>query len=143
MSALQHDIPDARVLDLFAGSGALGLETLSRGAAHVTFVERASSVVRALQQNVQTLDAAAQVEIVRGDAIRFAASVAPGTFDIALADPPYDTDDAHRLLVSYAEAPFARIFCIEHRTGAALPLPHDVVSKHYGDTTISFLTAPS
>jgi 16S rRNA (guanine966-N2)-methyltransferase len=143
MSALQHDIPGARVLDLFAGSGALGLEALSRGAVHATFVERAPSVLRALQKNVETLGAATEVDIVRGDAVKFAISAQPGTFDIALADPPYDTDAARVLVERFVEAPFARIFCIEHRTGVGLPLPADTVLKRYGDTSISFLMAPS
>ena len=143
MSRLQHDIPGARVLDLFAGSGALGLEALSRGADHVTFVERAQSAVRALQSNVRALDAAMQVEIVRGDAVKFASEAAAGSFDIALADPPYDTDAAQRLLAAFAAQPFARLLCVEHRSGAPLSLPEGADARRYGDTTITFIMAPS
>jgi 16S rRNA (guanine966-N2)-methyltransferase len=142
MSALQFDIPGARVLDLFAGSGALGLEALSRGAAQVTFVERAAPVLRALTDNIRVLGATEETHVVKGDAVRFAAGLQPLEFDIALADPPYDTDDAQRLLEAYAGAGFARILCLEHRTGAHLPLPADAESRRYGDTTITFLTAP-
>jgi 16S rRNA (guanine966-N2)-methyltransferase len=142
MSTLQHDIAGSRVLDLFAGSGALGLETLSRGAAHVTFVERAGSAIRVLEANIAALDAAAETEVVRGEAVKFAGGLPQGAFDIVLADPPYDTDDARRLLDAYARTPFAGIFCLEHRSSAALDLPADAHSKRYGDTTITFIMAP-
>jgi 16S rRNA (guanine966-N2)-methyltransferase len=142
MSTLQHDIPGAAVLDLFAGSGALGLEALSRGAARVTLVERAAGSLRALHANVERLQAAGDAEVVKADAVRYAASLQRGAFDIALADPPYDTDDARRLLETYERVPFARILCIEHRAGAPLPLPGDAVTKRYGDTAITFITAP-
>jgi 16S rRNA (guanine966-N2)-methyltransferase len=142
-SALQHDLAEARVLDLFAGSGALGLETLSRGAAHVTFVERAQPVLQVLQANIRLLGAGADTEVVRGDAVKFALNLPPAAYDIVLADPPYDTDDAARLLDAFLHAPFARILCLEHRTGAALTLPEGALSKRYGDTTITFLTAPT
>jgi 16S rRNA (guanine966-N2)-methyltransferase len=141
MSRLQHDLGGARVLDLFAGSGALGLETLSRGAAHVTFVERAAPALRVLQANIAALDAAPSTTVVRGDALKFAAALDADAFDIALADPPYDTDAAQRLLAAYEQVPFARILCLEHRTGDALTLPADASAKRYGDTTITFITA--
>jgi 16S rRNA (guanine966-N2)-methyltransferase len=144
MSALQHDLAGARVLDLFAGSGALGLEALSRGAVHVTFVERAAPALRALHDNIRTLGARAdEVTVVKADAVRYATTLRAGTFDIALADPPYGTDDATRLLATFAAAPFARILCLEHRTGSRLPIPADATRKRYGDTTITFITAPS
>jgi 16S rRNA (guanine966-N2)-methyltransferase len=143
MSTLQHDLPDARVLDLFAGSGALGLEALSRGAAHATFVEKAAGCLRVLQENIRALGAGEAAEVVRGDAMRFAATLQAGAFDIALADPPYDTGDAAGLLELFHAVPFARILCLEHRTGTSLPLPADALSKRYGDTTITFIMAPT
>lgn len=85
-------VDGARVLDLFAGSGALGIEALSRGAARVTFVDadpRALTVVRA---NLAATGLAADAEVVRSDAVRFLAG-APGRFDVALLDPPYRFDD--------------------------------------------------
>jgi pantetheine-phosphate adenylyltransferase len=89
MSALEPLLGGARVLDLFAGSGALGLEALSRGAAHVTFVERAGPALRALAENVHQLGAGAEVEIVRADALAYVQRLAERAFDVALADPPY------------------------------------------------------
>jgi 16S rRNA (guanine966-N2)-methyltransferase len=141
MSTLQHDIPGASVLDLFAGSGALGLEALSRGAAHVTFVERAAGPLRALHGNIDRLRAAGETAVVRGDAVGYAATLHPGSFDLALADPPYDTDDALRLLELWADVPFARILCVEHRAGAPLPVPAAALTRRYGDTAITFITA--
>jgi len=143
MSALQHDLGDARVLDLFAGSGAVGLEALSRGASHVTFVERGGPPLRALQSNIAILGAAGDTEVLRTDAVRYAESLPPLAFDIALADPPYDTDDAARLLAAFGRSAFARILCLEHRTGAPLDLPADALGKRYGETTITFIMAPS
>jgi 16S rRNA (guanine966-N2)-methyltransferase len=101
MSAIQAEIPDARVLDLFAGSGALGLESLSRGAAHVTFVEQSGAALRALRANIQRLDAA-NTRVVRADAIRYVEKLAADAFDLALADPPYGKGHAEALLHCFA-----------------------------------------
>ncbi|MEX0907061.1 MAG: 16S rRNA (guanine(966)-N(2))-methyltransferase RsmD [Gemmatimonadota bacterium] len=150
MSALQHDLPGATVLDLFAGSGALGLEALSRGAAHVTFVERAAAPLRALQQNVDALGAADDVEIVKAEALRWLETQPAYAFDVALADPPYDTGEAQRLVAAWAGVPFARLLCVEHRARdvitavpalAALAAPAGVRTRRYGDTALTFITA--
>jgi 16S rRNA (guanine966-N2)-methyltransferase len=142
MSALQHDIPGARVLDLFAGSGALGLEALSRGAARVTFVELAAAPLKALQANVEKLRAADDVEIVRADALAYVASLAPGAFDLALADPPYESTAAPQLVEVFARSPFARLLCLEHRARVALPTVPSARSRRYGDTALTFIPAP-
>ena len=143
MSTLQHDIPDATVLDLFAGSGALGLETLSRGAVHVTFVEKAQGALRALQKNVETLGARDEVEIIKGDAVRYAEDLSAGAFDIVLADPPYDSDAAIRLVTAFARVPYARILSIEHHARAAIPPVDGALTRRYGDTALTFITAPA
>src|SRR5947208_14502542 len=67
MDTLTPRLPDARLLDLFAGAGGVGFEALSRGAAHVTFIERDGRAVSALRTNVETLGVAAQARIERGD----------------------------------------------------------------------------
>jgi 16S rRNA (guanine966-N2)-methyltransferase len=78
------------VIDLFAGSGSLGLEALSRGAARVVFVERAGAALAALRRNVEALGAAGQVEIVAGDALGFLrGGRGARAVDLLLADPPY------------------------------------------------------
>lgn len=143
MSALQHDLPDAAVLDLYAGSGALGLEALSRGARHVTFVERAAAPLRALQANVDALGAHTQTVLVRGDAIAFVATLERDTFDITLADPPYDQDDAQRLVDVFERTPFTRLLCIEHDARAARAIRPPGRTRRYGDTALTFYTAPS
>jgi 16S rRNA (guanine966-N2)-methyltransferase len=144
MSTLQHDLPGATVLDLFAGSGALGLEALSRGAAHVTFVERGAASLRVLQANIAKLQAA-NVEVVKADAARYARSLEPGAFDIVIADPPYDSDDAVQLAARFQDVPFARILCIEHRSSIALPGADadGARTRRYGDTALTFITAPA
>ncbi|MGH7446642.1 MAG: 16S rRNA (guanine(966)-N(2))-methyltransferase RsmD [Longimicrobiales bacterium] len=142
MSALQHDLPGARVLDLFAGSGALGLEALSRGAAHTTFVEKAGGPLRALQANVDRLGAADEVEILKLDALRYVESLREPAFDVAFADPPYDSGAAAQLIARFAAAPFARILSVEHRAGAELPPVENARTRRYGDTALTFITAP-
>jgi 16S rRNA (guanine966-N2)-methyltransferase len=77
---------ELRVADLFAGSGALGLEALSRGAASVTFVERDTAAAAAIRRNVAKLDAAERVQIVPGSALALPRSQ---PFDLIFADPPY------------------------------------------------------
>jgi 16S rRNA (guanine966-N2)-methyltransferase len=142
MSALQPWIPGARVLDLFAGSGALGLETLSRGAIHVTFVERANSPLRALRGNVEKLGAADGAEIVRGDALAFVQALPAGAYDVALADPPYGEGLAAALVHTFAATPFAAWLWIEHRKSDIVPELPGARSRKYGDTIITSIPAP-
>jgi 16S rRNA (guanine966-N2)-methyltransferase len=142
LSALQHDIPGARVLDLFAGSGALGLEALSRGAAHATFVEQAGGPLRALQSNVEKLGASNDAEIVKKDALRYVETLPAGSFDVTFADPPYESDAAARLVEMYIAAPFSRILTVEHRRRDTMPHVDGARTRRYGDTAITFITAP-
>lgn len=80
-----------RCLDLFAGSGALGFEAASRGAARVVMVERNAHAAQQLRANQSRLRAAA-IEIAEADALRLAASLAPGSFDVVFLDPPFGDD---------------------------------------------------
>ena len=84
------DLEGARVLDLYAGSGALGLEALSRGAAEVVFVENAPRVVPVLRKNVATVGLPG-TRVVAGSVPAVVAGAPLGTFDVVLADPPYAT----------------------------------------------------
>jgi 16S rRNA (guanine966-N2)-methyltransferase len=138
MSILGDALTNARVLDLFAGSGALGLEALSRGASHVTFVELQPASLRALERNIETLDVAASVTVQRGDAMRYAERTPERAFDIVLADPPYTIDFAERLMTLFRRHPFGRILSVEHRS--VLMLDGDD-TRRYGDTAITFCHA--
>ncbi len=88
---LGQDLSGLFCLDLFAGSGALGFEAASRGAARVVMVEHTATVAAALRANVELLGASERVEIVRADALKFASSRAAGAsrFDVLFLDPPY------------------------------------------------------
>lgn len=127
------------MLDLFAGSGALGLEALSRGAVHVDFVELSKPSLAALRANVATLAVGNRVWVHRRDALRFARRLAEGSYDVALADPPYPTDQAAWLLDIFRERPFARILGIEHR--ASLALTGDD-TRRYGSIALTFCFGP-
>ncbi len=141
MSALLPLLPGATVLDLFAGSGALGLEALSRGAAHATFVEIAGGPLKALRANIERLGALPEVTVVRDDALRFARRLEPGAFDVALADPPYDEPYATQLVELFAQRPFAGWLWVEHRAKEALPELPGARTRRYGDTALTAIPA--
>lgn len=142
MSIVAGELPGARVLDLFAGSGALGLEALSRGAERCTFVENAPGALKALQANLVTLDAASRASVVKVDAIKFVARLDAGAFDVAFADPPYGQGFAARLAEIFAATPFAGLLCIEHARDDHLPELPGMRTRRYGDTALTFLPAP-
>jgi 16S rRNA (guanine966-N2)-methyltransferase len=142
MSRLQHDIPGARVLDLFAGSGALGLEALSRGAVHVTFVERGAGALRALEANIRALHAGAHCAVVRTDALKYVDTLDANSFDIVFADPPYGSGEAERLVTAFERTAFASILCIEHSARSVLSDAAAASTRRYGDIAITFITAP-
>ena len=139
-SILGSRVPEARVLDLFAGSGALGLEALSRGAHDVTFVDDAPAAIKAVQANLITLGADAQVH--RQDALRFLAHASgrAAQYDLVFLDPPYR--QAERLAQPLSEAlpavlaPGAvAVAESDRRAPLALDLPlYD--ERRYGDTLI-------
>jgi len=139
-SILQQSIPDARVLDLFAGSGALGFEALSRGAVGVDFVENHTASLAAIRDNAATLGVEARVTIHRSDAMRFAERLQPDAYDVAFADPPYASDEAAHLAKLFRQSPFARVFSVEHAVDRVVDGDD---TRRYGDTAISFLYAPS
>ena len=86
---LQGVLPGARCLDLFAGSGALGLEAASRGAAEVMLVESAAAVAGALRDSVALLGVGERVRVVEADALRWLATAQPVRFDVVFLDPPF------------------------------------------------------
>jgi 16S rRNA (guanine966-N2)-methyltransferase len=98
---LAPTLAGSRCLDLFAGTGALGLEALSRGAAHVVFVENARKAADALEHNIDLVGAASAATVRRMSAFDFLAQAEPGSLDIVFLDPPFAADmldDLCRLL---------------------------------------------
>lgn len=137
-SILGEQLIGATILDLFAGSGALGLEALSRGASRVDFVEVSKTSLAALRANVAALDVEARVRIHRADALAFVERLEARTFDIAFADPPYRTPAAEQLVARFRERPFARLLVVEH--AARTELPGDE-TRRYGDAALTFCRA--
>ena len=138
MSILADRLPGARVVDLFAGSGAMGLEALSRGAASCDFVELAPASLAALHRNIAVLGAKG-ARVHRADALRYAARLEPLAFDVAFADPPYTTNHASRIAALFRERPFARILGVEHDRHEDVGLGDH---RRYGRTVLTFLEAP-
>jgi 16S rRNA (guanine966-N2)-methyltransferase len=115
-------------LDLFAGSGALGFEALSRGAARAVMVEKDRDVAKALRENAEALDAAG-AQVVQGDSLSFLAG-SKDRFDIAFIDPPYGSDLAPRAMARLASLmnPGARVY-VESATALALEAPWHAVRE--------------
>jgi len=86
---VEAELDGARVLDLFAGAGTLGIEALSRGAAHATFVERGAEAIKALRRNLATTNFDARSEVVAANVIAYLDSGPRGPFDVVFCDPPF------------------------------------------------------
>ena len=140
-SILGDAINGARVVDLCAGTGALGLEALSRGALTAEFVELNAKSLAALRRNIDALGAGARAVVRRGDALRVARDAQPGQWDIAFADPPYDLGMAAALAEQWQAVPFAPVLGVEHRAGEPMPAGGD--TRRYGDTAITFYRVPT
>jgi len=136
--------PEDHVLDLFAGSGALGIEALSRGAARATFVERGRPALAVLRRNLAELGVADRAEVVAADAVAFLARPPQVRWRWVFIDPPYRSDLARRVLDALPAAALAE--------GASIVVEHDRRNppadahgsllrtdlRRYGDTEISF-----
>ncbi|MDB4869228.1 MAG: methyltransferase [Gemmatimonadales bacterium] len=136
MSILQLDLPGARVLDLYAGSGALGLEALSRGAISADFVEKDPNSFRALQENIQVLGAGDSATAHRKPALAFAEGLGALDFDVAFADPPYAIGEAAKLAERWLDSPFSRVLSVEHAATSSMPAGGE--TRKYGTTAITF-----
>jgi 16S rRNA (guanine966-N2)-methyltransferase len=144
---LGHELEGARVLDLFAGSGALGAEAISRGATRVIFVERDPRVLRVLEENRRSLGILPQTEVAAVDLHRTSPSVAPRC-TLAICDPPFPTfresgseKDPWRVLERVARdclEPGARVV-MEHPRRTVAPLDTGIAweeSRRYGETEL-------
>lgn len=130
-------VADATVLDLFAGSGALGIEALSRGAAHVTFVDRDRAATRAVEANLATCGLADQATVVASDAERFLAGTTQ-RWDLALLDPPYAHD--HEAWLVLLDALPAELAVLESNRAVDPPFGWVVLrEKRYGSTHVTIV----
>jgi 16S rRNA (guanine966-N2)-methyltransferase len=130
-------IDDATYVDLFAGSGALGLEALSRGAAHVTFIERDRAALAALRKNIDTLGFTDESTVIATDSMRWIATA--GHFDVVIADPPYDFD-AWELLQTTADA---TVLVAESNAPIVVVEPWGLLRERtYGSTVVTIISGP-
>jgi 16S rRNA (guanine966-N2)-methyltransferase len=126
VASLESEMKGARVLELFAGSGAVGLEALSRGAGSVDFVESGAQSLHALKANVAALRAHDLTRIFKKDAIPFLERLVdqrPGEilYDLVFADPPYHSRALDRIITLWKEYPFATVLTVEHHADHLLP----------------------
>jgi 16S rRNA (guanine966-N2)-methyltransferase len=138
---------DAAALDLFAGSGALGIEALSRGLGHVTFIERERASLAVLRANLDSLALADRSTVLPGDAFRMTqrATLPGGPFALLFVDPPYRIDESEvrqsiERLASHGSLAEGAIIVWEHSSSAVVEWPtgfEDLGARRYGDTTVS------
>ncbi len=138
-------VSDATVIDLFAGTGALGLEALSRGAARALFVDDGAEARALLRQNIETLGLGGLTRVFRRDATKLGAAPVGETFTLAFLDPPYDKALARPALRALIDggwlAPDALIV-LEESANAEILLPEQLTqedARRYGDTQFLFL----
>lgn len=147
---IMGSLEGAHVLDLFAGSGGLGIEALSRGAAHATFVDAGKPALAAVRGNLRELGLDARALVVTGDAVAQAARLVPAApWRLVFVDPPYRSDLATRAVLAVPAdrlAPGA-VIVIEHDRHNA---PPDALGsllrtdqRRYGDTMVSFFEVPA
>ncbi len=121
LARLTADLPGASVLDLFAGTGALGLEALSRGARRCDFVETRPASLHALKANIAALGVRGQTRVFKRDALPFAAALGPGAHDLAFVDPPYGSRMLDHVIAAWHATGFSRVLVAEHASGHLLP----------------------
>lgn len=139
------DIEGIDALDLFSGTGAISLELLSREAASVTAVEKASTQFRFIEKTAQTLGVD-NLRLIRGDVFRYLTTARPGSFDFVFADPPYDMPRFDEVAPAVINSGIVRpggIFIIEHsknRDYSSLPFFHS--HRAYGSVNFSIFSFP-
>jgi 16S rRNA (guanine966-N2)-methyltransferase len=121
LAALTADVPNARVLDLFAGTGALGLEAISRGARSADFVEFRPASLHALRANVAALRMREQTRIFKRDAVQFARALDADAYDLVFVDPPYESRQLDLVLEAWQATGFSPVLVAEHARTHVLP----------------------
>lgn len=148
-SILGKSIEDARVLDLYCGLGTLGIEGISRGASHVTFVDVDANSLKQLKFFIDKLEIESQTAIIKRDAIKAIKQMEPDSFDIIIMDPPYHVGCEVKTMEAIQKCKILKaggICVVEHYEDN--PLPQDVdglqlrKAKVYGDTSLSIYMLP-
>ena len=140
LEMLKPDIKDARILDLFAGTGALGLEAMSRGAKSADFVEFRPASLHSLKANIATLRMLKRTRVFKRDAVPFAAALTSGAYDVAFLDPPYGSKMLDMILTTWRASGFARVLAVEHANTHAVP--PGAQRRDFGDTVVSIYRVP-
>ncbi len=141
---LQREVQGTSFLDLFAGTGIVALEALSRGASKAVLVERKESMVRIIRENVSLLGYQDRVRILQGDAMRIAQKLVPlGPFGIIFADPPYTFQDYQKLLSLYLPlVEKGGTLVIQHSKAFSLALPpgFSIKGREVGEHLLTLVT---
>ena len=140
LDLLREDVKDARVLDLFAGTGALGLEAMSRGARSADFVEFRPASLHALKANIATLRMLQRTRVFKRDAVPFAAALTRDAYDVAFVDPPYGSRMLDMVIASWNASGFARVLVVEHARTHAVPV--GAQRREFGDTIVTVYRLP-
>jgi 16S rRNA (guanine966-N2)-methyltransferase len=137
-------VENARVLDLFAGTGAMGLEALSRGAAFALFVDDGTHARGIIRENVEALGAGGNTRLFRRDATRMGPAAPNAPFSLVFCDPPYGKDLAPKALTSCAQGGWLTpdaLVVVEEAQGVEVVLPdglEELERRDYGETKVVF-----
>ena len=135
---------ELRVLDLFAGTGALGLEAISRGASFCIFVEQSADVRGIIRENVEKLNLTGRTRIFRRDATKLGDSGTSGKFDLIFSDPPYGKSLGEKSMIEALQGGWLSenaVFVLEEASRSEIDIPDGfrlVDQREYGDTTLYF-----
>lgn len=140
LDQLARDLDGASCLDLFAGTGALGLEALSRGAKRCDFVETRPASLHALKANIAALRMRERTRVFKKDAIPFAAALDEGAYDLVFVDPPYGSKMLDHVITAWFEKRFSPILVCEHQR--AHSLPNGAKRLDFDETVVSIYRLP-
>jgi len=130
---------EAKVVDLYAGTGALGIEAISLGAGSVRFVEISRKAVKHLKMNIASLDLGSSTQVIVGDAFKYLEMLQTSDFDLIFADPPYELEEMTQLPeLALSRVKQGGLFVLEHdKRHSFKSHPLLDTSRPYGRTTVS------